>query len=194
MESVEANPIQSNKDADNRHYVLLDVLLLLFWFLLTGTLFSMFSLEAISLLSVLAGVVSASAVTLTVHKFVIRGDIRNKSTLSEYLISLGHLIVLILDVTIQLMIANAIILYQSLSMRIEPRIVEVKVGLESDTEVTLISSLITLVPGTLVIDVEKSSGWYYLYVHYSYMKTDDLEENMDSTIKRWDRLIRGVFR
>ncbi len=194
MESIETGPKTSHTDADNRHYVLLDVLLLLFWFLLTGTLFSIFSLKDISILSVLAGVISTSAVTLIVHKFVIRGNAKNKSTLSEYLMSLGHLIVLMLDVVLQLIIANAIILYQSLSMNIEPRIVEVKVNLVSDAEVTLISSLITLIPGTLVIDVEKRDGWYYLYVHYSYMKAEDLEENMDNTINRWDRLIRGVFR
>ncbi len=194
MDLVETGPVRSSAEADNRHYILLDVLLLLFWFLVTGTLFSMLSLETISFVTVLGGVVSASAVTLTVHKFVIRGSVRNKSTLVQYLVAMGHLVVLILDVILQLVVANAIILSQSLSMNIEPRIVKVKVGLESDTEVTLISSLITMVPGTLVIDVEKRAGWYYLYIHYSYMKAEDLEEYMDTTIKRWDRLIRGVFR
>lgn len=194
MGSAHDGPGEPLPEADSRHYVLLDILLILFWLMMTGTLFAITSFKDISPLPILGGIISASAVTFTVHRFVIRGDLRSKSTVKEYVSSLGYLIVLILDVTLQLIVANAIILYQSLSMDIEPSIVEVKVNLESDAEVTLISSLITLVPGTLVIDADKRGQWYYLYIHYSYVKAEDLEKNMDSTIRRWDRLIRGVFK
>ncbi len=195
MESVGTVSERSQADADKRHYVLLDVFLILFWFLLTGTLFSVFTLKNISLISVLAGVISASVVTFTVHKFVIRGTVKSKSSSIDYLRSLGNMVILISDVIVQLIIANSILLYQSLSMRIEPRIVKARVNLESDAEVTLISSLITLIPGTLVIDVESGDGgWYYLYIHFSYMKSDDLEENIENTINRWDGHIRGIFR
>ena len=195
MESVGMVSGRPNTDADKRHYVLLDVLLMLFWFLLTGTLLSILTLRNISLISVFAGIISASAVTLTVHRFVIQGNIKSKSSSVEYLASLRNLIILIIDVVFQLIIANAILLYQSLSMNIEPRIVKVRVNLESDAEVTLISSLITLIPGTLVIDVESGSGgWYYVYIHFSYLKSDDLEESIENTINRWDDLIRGIFR
>ena len=195
MESVGMVSGRPNTDADKRHYVLLDVLLMLFWFLLTGTLLSVLTLRNVSLISVFAGIISASAVTFTVHRFVIQGNIKSKSSYTEYLASLRNLIILIMDVILQLIIANAILLYQSLSMNIEPRIVKVRVNLESDAEVTLISSLITLIPGTLVIDVESvSEGWYYVYIHFSYLKSDDLEESIENTIDRWDDLIRGIFR
>ncbi len=195
MESVGKVSERSQADADKRHYVLLDVFLLLFWFLLTGTLFSILTFKNISFITVAAGIISASAVTFTVHRFVIRGTVKSKSSSLEYLKAMGNTVLLILDVIIQLIIANAILFYQSLSMRIEPRIVKVRVNLESDAEVTLISSLITLIPGTLVIDAESGDeSWYYLYIHFSYLKSDDLEENIENTINRWDGLIRGIFR
>ncbi|MFO7991911.1 MAG: Na+/H+ antiporter subunit E [Thermoplasmata archaeon] len=177
-----------------RHYAMLDISLILFWFLLSGTFYYMLSLKEISIYTLAAGVAAASAVTLTAHEFVIQGEEREKSSLSEYLVSLNNVITLVVDVIFKLIVANGVLIYQSLTMDIEPRIVKVKVDLTSESEITLISLLISLVPGTFVMDVEKIDGEYYLYVHFSYLKSDDLGESMESTIKRWDKKIRGLFK
>jgi len=184
----------SEEEPLNRHYALLDVLLLLFWLLLTGELIKIFRGGDLSLYTLGSGIVGASVVTLTVHRFVIRGEKRKKTRLAEYLNSLKNILALFVDVTLKLIIANGILIYQSLTMKVEPRVVRTKVSLTSESEVTLISLLITLTPGTLVIDVEEKEDSYFLYVHYSYLKAENLSENIKESILNWDRMIRGVFR
>lgn len=177
-----------------RHYALLDVLLLLFWLLLTGQFILMVRGQDISLYVLLAGLGAASVVTLTAHEFVIRGEQREKESLYEYIQSMKNLIFLLSDVILKLIVANGVLMYQSLSLDIEPRVVKTKVNLTSDSEVTLISLLITLTPGTLVLDVEQDGDNYYLYVHFSYLKAEKLSEDIKETITTWDDRIRGVFK
>lgn len=181
------------EDALNRHYALLDVLLLLFWFILTGEIFVLLKGGDISLYTFFGGLASASIVTITVHEFVIRGKETEKSSFKEYIVALKNLFILFIDVILKLIVANGILVYQSLTLDIEPRIVRIKVSLTSEIEITLISLLITLTPGTLVIDVEEIKNEYYLYVHYSYLKAEDLIESMKDTVTKWDRMIKGAF-
>lgn len=181
------------EDALNRHYALLDVLLLIFWLLLTGELINIVGGGDITVYSLGSGLIAASVVTFTVHRFVIRGEERKKSRLSEYLNSLKNILALFVDVTFKLIVANGILIYQSLTLKVEPKVVRTKVSLTSESEVTLISLLITLTPGTLVIDVEREDSTYYLYVHYSYLKAENLSESIKESILNWDSMIKGVF-
>ncbi len=176
-----------------RHYVLLDVLLLIFWFLMTGFFFSTHNAHMISYYTLFMGVIATSVVTYTAHEFVIQGEDREKTSLWEYIVALKNAVILILDVIISLIVANAVLIYQTVTMAIEPKVVKVKVELESESEVTLISMMITMIPGTVVLDVEEENG-YVLYVHYSYLLSEDLEDSMEKTIKRWDKKIRGLFK
>lgn len=185
---------EEDEDALQRHYALLDIMLILFWFMLTGEIIAVLTMQDISLFSVAAGIIAASLVTYTAHEFVIRGENRKKGSLSEYLKALRNLVALLFDVSFKLIVANGVLLYQSLTMDIKPRIVRVKVDLTSESEVTLISLLISLVPGTLVMDVEEKGGSYYLFVHYSYLKAEDLSDSIKETITGWDRMIQGVFK
>jgi len=184
----------SNEEAYKRHYALLDILLLIFWFLLTGTFISVIFGESFSSFNLVLGVLSASIVTYTAHKFVIRGEEREKESIVEYLSSLKNAALLFVDVILKLIVANGILMYQSLTMDVEPKIVRVKVNLTSESEVTFISLLITLIPGTLVLDVEELEDDYYLYVHYSYLKAENLSENIKENISKWDEMIRGIFK
>ncbi len=183
----------SQEDALNRHYALLDVLLILFWLLLTGELINIFKGGLISPYTLGSGLIGASVVTLLVHKFVIHGEERKNVLLSEYLNSLKNVLALFIDVTFKLIIANGILVYQSVTMNVEPRVVRTKVSLSSESEVTLISLLITLTPGTLVIDVEDKEDDYYLYIHFSYLKAEKLSESIKDTVVGWDKMIKGVF-
>lgn len=185
---------KKKEEASKRHYALLDVLLLIFWFLLTGDLAAVMQGEDISLNSVFIGILAASTVTLTVHEFVIRGEEREKESIKEYLISIKNILNLFIDISLKLIVANAVLIYQAITLDINPRIVRAKVDLTSEAEVTLISLLITLLPGTLVIDVEEENKEYYIYVHYSYLKAEKLSENMKKTVNKWDGQIRGVFK
>ncbi len=185
---------QIGSEAYKRHYALLDVLLILFWTLLTGTLVSLFKGEDISMYGVILGILAASTVTLTAHEFVIQGEKREKESIITYLTDLKNVIALFLDIGARLIVANAVLMYQATTLEVEPRIVKVGVNLTSEAEVTLISLLITLVPGTLVIDADEREDGYHLYVHYSYLKSEDLGSNIKKTIKKWDGQIRGLFK
>ncbi|MBS3817452.1 MAG: Na+/H+ antiporter subunit E [Candidatus Thermoplasmatota archaeon] len=183
----------TKQDSFDRHYALLDVFLLLFWFLLTGQIIVVMKGGDLSFYTLFTGIIAASVVTFTVHEFVIRGEERKKSRLTEYLGSLKDIAGLFVDVTLKLILANGILVYQAITLNIEPRIVKIKVDLTSESEVTLISLLITLTPGTLVMDVEEAKENYYLYIHYSYLKAENLVESMKDTVMRWDKMIKGVF-
>ncbi|MGM0509636.1 MAG: Na+/H+ antiporter subunit E [Thermoplasmatota archaeon] len=185
-----------NKDSEayKRHYALMDLLLIFFWLLITGILFEIVNAQEISLFALFTGVIAASAVTLTAHEFVIKGEKKEKESLADYMSSLKNVIALIIDVILKLVVANAVLVYQSLSLDIQPRLVRVKVSLTSESEVTLISLLITLIPGTIVLDVEEKEDGFYLLVHYSYLKSEDLVENMTENIEKWDGKIRGLFK
>lgn len=185
-----------NKDSEayKRHYALMDVLLIIFWLLVTGILFDVLNGNDISFFALFSGVIAASAVTLTAHEFVIKGEEKQKESLTEYFSAMKNVFTLIIDVIMKLVVANAVLVYQSLTMDIEPRIVRVKVSLTSESEITLISLLITLIPGTIVLDVEDEEDGFYLLVHYSYLKSEDLVRNMTESIEKWDDKIRGLFK
>lgn len=187
-------PTRKSEEVQTRHYVLLDALLILFWFLLTGFFFNARQGDFISYYTLFMGVIATSLVTYTAHNFVIQGEHREKTSLLEYLVSLKNVVILLFDIVISLIIANAIMIYQTLTMNVRPGIVKVKVDLTSDSEVTLISMMITMIPGTLVLDAEEVEDGYELYVHYSYLVEEDLEKSMEKTIKRWDKKIRGLFK
>mgnify|MGYP003934267629 CR=1 FL=1 len=73
-------------------------------------------------------------------------------------------------------------------MDIKPKIVRIKVNLKSDAELTLISHLITITPGTLVIDVEDANDeGSYLFVHFSYHCAADETsiEKIEKSIKKF---------
>lgn len=184
----------SNEEAYKRHYALLDILLLVFWFMLTGSFVAILLGDSLSSFHLIVGVLSASIVTYTAHRFVIQGEEREKESIIEYLNSLKNAVFLFIDVILKLVIANGILMYQSLTMDVEPKIVRVKVNLTSESEVTFISLLITLVPGTLVLDVEEIEDDYFLYVHYSYLKAENLSDNIKNNISKWDGMIRGIFK
>jgi multisubunit Na+/H+ antiporter MnhE subunit len=89
------------------------------------------------------------------------------------------------------------LIYQVITLNIKPKIVRIKVNLKSDAELTLISHLITVTPGTLVIDVEDAEGGgSYLFVHFSYhCVTDESSvKRIEKSIGKWDKLIGALFK
>jgi multisubunit Na+/H+ antiporter MnhE subunit len=55
--------------------------------------------------------------------------------------------------------------------------------------------LITLTPGTLVIDIEDAEdGGSFLYIHFSYLKAKYLGKYIENTIGQWDKMIGALFK
>lgn len=169
-----------------RDVLVLVTTLFLFWLLLTVN-FSILSLMAGFLISVLVGLGTTRLAIKTVEG--------KRKTFKEYIFAGEHLIGLILSALFRIIIANFELIYQVITLRINPKIVRIKVDLSSDAELTLISHLITVTPGTLVIDVEDDEDeGAYLYVHFSSLMDKDSEEYIENSIGRWHDMIGALFR
>ena len=135
-------------------------------------------------------------ISLAIVKIIFTNVKRKRKTFREYFFALEHLIGIISTTIVRVIIANGQLIYQAVTLKINPKVVRVKVNLRSDAELALISHLITLTPGTLVIDVEdaEDGGGSYLYVHFSYLRSKHLGRYIESTIGQWDRMIGALFK
>jgi multicomponent Na+:H+ antiporter subunit E len=92
----------------------------------------------------------------------------------------------------ELVMANIQVLFLIVQpkMPIKPAIFALPTVLEKDWEITLLSNLITLTPGTLVIDISPDSKTLYIHaLHY-----DDADEAIDSIKNTFEKAIQEVSR
>ncbi len=92
----------------------------------------------------------------------------------------------------ELILANIQVLFLIIQpkMPIKPGIFALPTVLEKDWEITLLSSLITLTPGTLVIDISEDSKTLYIHaLHYT-----DADEARDSIRNTFEKAIQEVSR
>jgi|GEM_PF-1732344 len=165
--------------------IVLIVLIWLFWIVISSD---------VSPLALFSGFVLSVIAAVAAHIFLVTKKDRQQKSIKEYVFALEHLIALLFTTVFRLILSNAIVIYQAITLRIHPRIVKIKVNVTSDFEINLISTLITLTPGTLVIDVEETDDeCSYLYVHFSYLKTDDPQRYIENTIGKWDAMIGALF-
>jgi len=159
--------------------------LFVFWLILAGEA----SVQVLAL-----GAFASLAVAFAMRHIVIEEPIIRSRPFIEYVRGVEFLFYLIFSALWNVIYSNAFLIYQAITLDVHPRIVRVKVNLRSDLELTLISNLITLTPGTLVIDVQKADEQTsYLYVHFTYLKTTKLGESISRTIGRWDRYLGAMF-
>ena len=169
-----------------RDFIVPILILFIFWVLLTSD---------ISYFSLILGLSISIIISLVMKKVVIAGLKGRRKPFREYFFALEHLIGIISTTIFRVVIANGQLIYQAVTLRIDPKVVRVKVNLRSDAELAIISHLITLTPGTLVIDVEEAGvGGSYLYVHFSYLRSKHLGKYIESTIGQWDRMIGALFK
>lgn len=76
--------------------------------------------------------------------------------------------------------------------RMRPGIIAVPLDVETDEEILFLSTLISLTPGTLSLDV--SNDRKFLFVHVMYIEKGDVER-MRQTIKQdWERRVLELLR
>jgi multicomponent Na+:H+ antiporter subunit E len=178
--------MNKNKKIYKRDVLVLVMSLFIFWILLTFD-FSSYSILLGLLISILIG--------LTTTALVIPKTREKRKTLKEYFYAIEHLIGLISSTIFRVIIANFQLIYQVITLKINPKIIRIKVDLSSDAELTLISHLITLTPGTFVIDIQDAEeGGSYLYVHFSYLLDKHSGEYIEKTIGKWDKMIGALFK
>ena len=180
--------ITQKRKVHKRDVFVLVTTLFIFWILLTVN-FSIFFLILGFFISLIIGLI-ATRLTLA----SIEGK---RKTLKQYFFATEHLFALIFSAIFRIIRANVELIYQVLTLKIDPKIVRIKVNLSSDAELTLISHLITLTPGTLVIDVEdgNTDEESYLFVHFSYYNSrdEDSAEKIEKSIDSWDKMIGALF-
>jgi multicomponent Na+:H+ antiporter subunit E len=74
---------------------------------------------------------------------------------------------------------------------IKPGIVKVKTSLKSESGLTFLANFITLTPGTFTVDIDRENG--YLYIHWIYVQSQDIEEATRIIVKKFERILKEVF-
>ena len=89
--------------------------------------------------------------------------------------------------------ANLDVVYRVLhpKLPINPGIIKVKTELQSDTALTFLANSITLTPGTLSVDIDRSKG--VLYVHWIDVKAKGVDEATKIVVKRFERILKKIF-
>jgi multicomponent Na+:H+ antiporter subunit E len=88
--------------------------------------------------------------------------------------------------------ANFDVVYRALhpKMPIRPGIVKIKTNLKTDSAITALANSITLTPGTLTVDLTDDG---FLYVHWIYVKSDDVTEATKLIAQRFEWFITKIF-
>jgi multicomponent Na+:H+ antiporter subunit E len=109
-----------------------------------------------------------------------------------YLINVIAVIKLFFLFCSELIKANVAVLKVVLSPKLsmQPAIFALETELEKDWEITLLSNLITLTPGTLVIEVSEDNK--ILYIHA--MDIDDVEQAKSDIKNTFEKAIKEVSR
>jgi len=177
--------MKQKKTIYKRDIIILSIGLFVFWLLVSYD-FSLISLSAALILSI--------TLSLIYSQLPIKHVRGKRKPITKYFFAIKHLIQLVSTTILRIILANALLIYQAVTLNINPKIVKIKVNLKSDVELALISHLITLTPGTLVIDVEDADDdSSYLYVHFSYLKSKHLQKDIKKTIGKWDTMIGALF-
>ncbi|MCK9604357.1 MAG: Na+/H+ antiporter subunit E [Candidatus Omnitrophica bacterium] len=74
---------------------------------------------------------------------------------------------------------------------INPGIVKVKTTLKSDAGLVFLANSLTLKPGTMTVDIDKENG--FLYIHWSDVKSQDIEEATRLVVHKFERILKRIF-
>jgi multicomponent Na+:H+ antiporter subunit E len=88
--------------------------------------------------------------------------------------------------------ANLDVVYRALhpKMPIKPGIVKIKTTLKTESGITALANSITLTPGTLTVDLTDDG---FLYIHWIYVKSDDIEQATKYIAQRFEWFLKKIF-
>jgi multicomponent Na+:H+ antiporter subunit E len=91
-----------------------------------------------------------------------------------------------------IMKANLDVVYRALhpKMPIKPGIVKIKTNLKTESGITALANSITLTPGTLTVDLTDDG---FLYVHWIYVRSDDVEQATQYIARRFEWFLQRIF-
>ncbi|KGR75679.1 Na+/H+ antiporter subunit E [Ureibacillus manganicus] len=105
-----------------------------------------------------------------------------------YLRRVIKIIVLILIFIREILSSSLVIMKQILTpqLKITPGIIKYETKLEGDWEITTLALLLTLTPGSVVIEVSEAGDVFYIHAM-------DLEESRDSLLKQINKFERAIM-
>lgn len=136
---------------------------------------------------IVAGIIVALLIAL------LNGDLLTPRKIKFGIKNLYHLIVYLFILFWEILKANIhvalIVLHPKLP--ISPGIVKIKTNLSSDTALTILANSITLTPGTLTIDIDKTKG--FLYVHCIQVPGREIDSNTKAIGTKYEKRLREIF-
>ncbi len=158
-------------------------LVITFIFLMTLWLLFTFSFDPFSLL--LGGVFSL-AISVATHDLFIEGEEKiHKGILPRFEFFLLYVFVVLWEIYL----ASFNVVYQVVTMRINPGIVKIRTRLKSRFARALLANSITLTPGTVTIDLQDD----YLYVHWLVVKTTVTHRAAKMIKGNYEAQLRRIF-
>lgn len=136
-------------------------ILITFFFLFALWLLFTFSLDPFSLL--LGSIFSLIISMFTYDLFIEKEEKIYKGILPRFEFFLLYIFVVLWEIYL----ASFNVVYQIITMNINPGIIKIRTRLKSKLAQALLSNSITLTPGTVTIDLQKD----HLYIHWLTVKT-----------------------
>ena len=154
-----------------------------FFFLAILWLLFTFSLDPFSLL--LGGAFSLIIAAVTQDLFVEREESIQQGSLPRFEFFLIYVFVLLWEIYL----ASFAVVYQVITMRINPGIIKIKTRLKSKFAQALLANSITLTPGTVAVDLQKDD----LYVHWLGVKTTDSQKAAKMIKGNYEKQLGRIF-
>ncbi|HHY20463.1 MAG TPA: Na+/H+ antiporter subunit E [Bacilli bacterium] len=120
--------------------------------------------------------------------FLLRRFLPNRFYLTNVIAVIKLVLIFIRELILSNISVLKLVLAPNLNM--QPGIFAYKTELKSDWEITILSSLITLTPGTLVIDVSDDNSTLYIHA----IDVPDAEETIQSIKDSFEKAIMEVSR
>ena len=158
-------------------------ILITFFFLFTLWLLFIFSLDPFSLF--LGGIFSLTISMFTHDLFVEKEEKIHKGILPRFEFFILYVFVVLWEIYL----ASFHVVYQVLTMKINPGIVKIRTRLKSKFAQALLANSITLTPGTVTVDLQED----YLYVHWLVIKTDNSHKAARMIKGSYEALLRRIF-
>ncbi|MGC8976903.1 MAG: Na+/H+ antiporter subunit E [Candidatus Ratteibacteria bacterium] len=162
---------------------ILTILLFIAWIFLTLP-FSKYGIDWQILIAglficVISGLIFGEAFTESPNKFF---------EIKRYFWAISYIPVLIF----WCIVANFDVAYRVLhpNLPIRPGIVKVKTRLKSKTALTVLANSITLTPGTMSVEIDQDG---FLYIHWIYVKSDDIENATEMIVRKFEKIIERIF-
>ncbi|MFW6149016.1 MAG: Na+/H+ antiporter subunit E [Atribacterota bacterium] len=162
----------------NIRYILTFLFLILFWLILTLNF---------QPTSILVGVIVSFFISLISCNFFIQSS---EGIHSRLIKTIFYLLLYLFVLLYEMFLASFDVVYRIATMDINPEIVMIKSGIESDLGILLLANSITLTPGTITVDTEGE----YIYVHWLYARTTHFGHAAELIKGSFEQWLERIFR